>query len=206
MPMNATMPTRFKILAIAALAVALAGCKYETVPDPQLSKRDVELLALAPKKKQDKDAAPSRWRVSYASSYAPGTIVIENATRYLYFIEEGGTALRYKISTGQDSYIWRGEATVGRKVEWPRWVPGDEARKLNPSLPEIVQGGPKNPLGARGLYLFDDEGNDTQYRIHGTNEPESIGRSVSLGCIRMHNIDAIDLYNRVKIGSRVVVR
>jgi lipoprotein-anchoring transpeptidase ErfK/SrfK len=194
-------------LIACAAAVLLSGCKFESVPDPSLSKRDVELLALAPSDQQRPgDQFFGRYRVSNSTGEAPGTIVVESLERKLYFVEDGDTALRYPISVGQDAYRWTGEATIGRKEEWPRWIPGDEARKLKPELPEYVEGGPKNPLGARGLYLFDADGNDTQIRIHGTNEPSSIGRAVSLGCIRMRNIDAIDLFNRVKMGAKVIVR
>ncbi len=100
---------------------------------------------------------------------------------------------------------WSGTAVVGRKVEWPSWTPGNTAARWCRHA-GVVQGGPNNPLGARGIYLYDEKGRDTEYRIHGTNEPEMIGMPVSLGCIRMHNIDAIDLYNRVKVGAKVVVR
>jgi lipoprotein-anchoring transpeptidase ErfK/SrfK len=197
-----------RLLLVAAAAVfALTGCKFESVPDPTLSKRDVELLALAPSDNVDpSDTLKGRYRVSNPTGEAPGTIVVESADRKLYYIEEDGSALRYRISVGQDAYRWTGEATVGRKEEWPRWFPGDEARRLKPELPEFVEGGPLNPLGARGLYLIDENGKDTEIRIHGTNEPSSIGRAVSLGCIRMRNIDAIDLFNRVKLGTRVIVR
>ncbi len=195
------------LLLLAAASLALAGCKFESVPDPSLSKRDVELLALSPQGKAiNEEQLKGRYRVSYFTSEKPGTIVVNSAERRLYLIEENGQALRYTISVGQDAYRWTGEAVIGDKQEWPRWHPGDEARKLKPELPEVVPGGPKNPLGARALYLHDANGKDTEIRIHGTNEPNSIGRAVSLGCIRMRNIDAIDLFNRVKLGTRVVVQ
>jgi lipoprotein-anchoring transpeptidase ErfK/SrfK len=132
-------------------------------------------------------------------------VVVDSDARFLYFVEEGGTVLRYEISPGEDAHRWSGVAYVGRKVEWPSWTPGPTARKMVPGLPGVVQGGPNNPLGARGIYLHDEKGRDTEYRIHGTNEPDMIGFPVSLGCIRMHNIDAIDLYNRIKVGAKVVV-
>jgi lipoprotein-anchoring transpeptidase ErfK/SrfK len=137
---------------------------------------------------------------------AAGTIVIDNDARFLYLIEEGGTALRYEISPGMESHQWRGTANIGRLAEWPQWTPGKGARTMAPGLPAVVPGGPNNPLGARALYLHDDKGRDTEFRIHGTNEPDMIGQPVSLGCIRMHNIDVIDLYNRTKMGAKVVVR
>jgi lipoprotein-anchoring transpeptidase ErfK/SrfK len=203
-----TMFSRLARIAFAGgLCLAAAACNFASFPDPQLSARDVQLLALAPKSlNRDLDPARARYRMPNPTrEKAPGTIVVDTQARFLYFVEEGGTALRYEISPGEEAHQWTGVATVGRKVEWPSWTPGPTARKMNPGLPGSVPGGPENPLGARGIYLHDDRGRDTEYRIHGTNEPDMIGLPVSLGCIRMHNIDAIDLYNRVKIGSKVVV-
>jgi lipoprotein-anchoring transpeptidase ErfK/SrfK len=191
-------------MAVLVAATALAGCKMETVGDPTLSKRDVQLMSQAPNKATT-DTDKARYRVSYLTQEEPGTIIINSAERKLYFVEEGGTAMRYSISVGQDAYRWTGTAKIGGLQEWPDWIPGEEARKLKPELPERVKGGPLNPLGSRAIYLHDEKGKDTEYRIHGTNEPNSIGRAVSLGCIRMRNIDAIDLYGRVKIGNKVIV-
>jgi lipoprotein-anchoring transpeptidase ErfK/SrfK len=194
-----------KVLLAAGLAVMLAGCKYETIADPALKGRDLELMALAPPMPSEIDPIRARYRIQNPTSEkAPGTIVVNSNEKFLYLIEEGGTALRYPIAVGQDAFIWSGTAVIGRKAEWPSWTPGNDARSINPSLPGTVPGGPQNPLGARAIYLYDD-GKDTLYRIHGTNEPESIGRNQSLGCIRMYNIDVIDLYNRVKEGAKVVV-
>jgi lipoprotein-anchoring transpeptidase ErfK/SrfK len=200
------MRYRSIMTAVAAL-LALSGCKFESVPDPTLSSRDVQLLAMvAPDAPRAPDQFFGRYRVSNTTGEAPGTIVVNSAERKLYFVEDDATALRYPISVGQDAYRWTGEAVIREKREWPDWIPGDEARKLRPELPERVPGGGLNPLGARALYMFDENGKDTEIRIHGTNEPSSIGRAVSLGCIRMRNIDAIDLYNRVKMGAKVIVR
>ena len=202
------MTLRSFIVMLPLLGVALSACdsKYEAFADPSLSAHDAQLLALAPQPpKTGIDPYRGRFRIRNATGEAPGTVVIDTDTRFLYLVEDNGTALRYPISPGADAYQWKGRATVGRKAEWPGWTPGPEARRLSPGLPGTVAGGPLSPLGSRGLYLY--EGNkDTQYRIHGTNEPELIGEAVSLGCIRMQNIDAIDLYNRVKVGSPVVVR
>ncbi len=194
------------LLVVFAAGLALSGCKFESVPDPTLSKRDVQLLALGPQDGPRGDQFFGRYRVTNTTGEKPGTIVVNSAEKKLYFVEDENTALRYPISVGQDAYKWTGEAVIGNKQEWPDWIPGDEARKLRPTLPERVKGGGLNPLGARALYLHDENGKDTEIRIHGTNEPSSIGRAVSLGCIRMRNIDAIDLYNRVKIGAKVIVR
>lgn len=198
----------FKTCLTACAMLSLAACNYASFPDPKLSSRDVELLALTPPS-LNRDLDPSRARFRLPNSTGekvPGTIVIDNDARFLYFVEEGGMALRYEISPGMDSHQWRGTSTIGRKMEWPNWTPGTEARKMAPGLPGVVPGGPLNPLGARALYLHDEKGKDTEYRIHGTNEPEMIGQPVSLGCIRMHNLDVIDLFNRAKIGGKVVVR
>ena len=133
-----------------------------------------------------------------------GTIVIDTSSRHLYLVQPGGGAIRYGIGVGRQGFTWKGVARVGRKTEWPRWIPPKEMLKRRPDLPDEMEGGLDNPLGARALYLF--QGNkDTLFRIHGTNEPDSIGKAVSSGCIRMMNADAIDLYERVKVGTRVVV-
>lgn len=135
---------------------------------------------------------------------AAGTIVIDTSSRHLYLVQPGGGAIRYGIGVGRQGFAWRGVARVGRKSEWPRWIPPKEMLKRRPDLPDEMDGGLDNPLGARALYLF--QGNkDTLFRVHGTNEPDSIGKAVSSGCIRMLNADAIDLYERVKVGTRVVV-
>jgi lipoprotein-anchoring transpeptidase ErfK/SrfK len=196
-----------KALGVAVLAtLALAACRHEVFPDPPLSARDQELLALMPAPNRNADTFRARYRMRDTTGKPPGTIVIDSDAKFLYFVENGGTMLRYEISVGAQEYVWRGEATIRRKAEWPNWVPMDEARRLNPNLPRVVPGGPENPMGARALYLYDDEGKDTYIRIHGTNEPEYIGQNVSLGCVRMHNVDAIDLFNRAPIGTRVIVR
>ncbi len=134
----------------------------------------------------------------------PGTIVIDTSARHLYLVQPGGGAIQYGIGVGRDGFAWKGIARVGRKTEWPRWIPPKEMLKRRPDLPEEMEGGLDNPLGARALYLFQGD-KDTLFRIHGTNEPDSIGKAVSSGCIRMMNADAIDLYERVKVGTRVVV-
>ncbi len=134
----------------------------------------------------------------------PGTIVIDTNSRHLYLIRPNGRAVQYGIGVGRQGFTWKGNARVGRKQEWPRWIPPKEMLARRPDLPESMDGGLENPLGARALYLF--QGNkDTLFRIHGTNEPNTIGQAVSSGCIRMMNADVIDLYQRVSVGTRVVV-
>ena len=154
-----------------------------------------------------------RTRVYYGRGERPGTIVVDPRSRYLYFVEGGGTAIRYGVGVGRQGFSWSGVATVGDKQEWPDWYPPKEMIARRPDLlrqlSELqsglgVPGGPRNPLGARALYLWQNN-KDTLYRIHGTNEPWTIGTNVSSGCIRMINQDAIDLYARTPIGTRVVV-
>ncbi len=138
--------------------------------------------------------------VEYHGKEEPGTVVIDTPNKFLYLVQGGGHALRYGIGVGRPGFTWSGEHKISAKKEWPDWVPPDEMLGRQPGLPHFVAGGPCNPLGARALYL-----GSTLYRIHGSNEPWTIGQNVSSGCIRMRNEDVIDLYGRVKVGARVVV-
>ncbi|WP_425532087.1 L,D-transpeptidase [Ancylobacter crimeensis] len=142
----------------------------------------------------------SRQIVLYPSGEAPGTIVINTSEHYLYLVLGEGKALRYAVGVGREGFAWSGTQYITRKKEWPDWRPPQEMLERRPDLPAYMPGGPENPLGARALYL-----GDTLYRIHGSNEPETIGRSVSSGCIRMLNDDVEDLYERVDIGTKVKV-
>lgn len=194
-----------RLTPLLLVAVLLGGC-YRAVPEPSISGRDKELLALAPFGEIDLDFMP--YRIKDPTGEKPGTVIVDTGSRHLYLVLEGGEAIRYGVSVGDEAFKWSGQALVGRKAEWPRWTPPAEMIARWPHLaPRAggMEGGPDNPLGARALYLYQD-GRDTLYRIHGTNEPENIGRAVSSGCIRMRNIDAIDLFNRVPVGARVVVR
>jgi lipoprotein-anchoring transpeptidase ErfK/SrfK len=141
-----------------------------------------------------------RQQVDYHGKEAPGTIVIDTPHHFLYLVEEGGKAMRYGVGVGRPGFAWSGTHTVSAKKEWPDWVPPEEMIERQPYLPHFISGGPNNPLGARALYL-----GSTLYRIHGSNEPWTIGKNVSSGCIRMRNADVIDLYARVKVGTKVVV-
>ena len=134
------------------------------------------------------------------SGYSPGTIVVSTSERRLYYVLGNGTAIRYGVGVGRPGFTWAGTKTVARKAEWPDWTPPAQMLKRRPDLPRHMVGGEANPLGARAMYL-----GGTLFRIHGSNEPETIGTAVSSGCIRMTNADVIDLYNRVKVGTRVVV-
>jgi lipoprotein-anchoring transpeptidase ErfK/SrfK len=145
--------------------------------------------------------------VNYKTKQYPGTIIIDTSARHLFIVLEGGKAIRYGIAVGRDGFRWGGMADVGRKVMWPKWTPPKEMIDRKPELAKWktgMPGGPENPLGARALYLFRD-GRDTLYRIHGTNEPASIGKAASSGCIRMFNQDVVELYRRTPVGSRVLV-
>jgi lipoprotein-anchoring transpeptidase ErfK/SrfK len=138
--------------------------------------------------------------VDYPAREVPGTIVIDTPHTYLYFVLGNGKAMRYGIGVGRDGFTWSGVQNVARKTEWPDWNPPAEMLQRQPYLPRFMAGGPGNPLGARAMYL-----GNTVYRIHGTNQPSTIGGHVSSGCIRMTNEDVIDLYDRVQVGAKVVV-
>ncbi|MCG7392611.1 L,D-transpeptidase [Microvirga sp. ACRRW] len=139
--------------------------------------------------------------VSFNGRYAPGTIVVSTSERRLYYVMGDGKALRYGVGVGRPGFTWGGSNTITMKREWPDWRPPAEMLKRRPDLPRYMKGGLDNPLGARAMYL-----GSTIYRIHGSNEPETIGEAVSSGCIRMTNEDVIDLYNRAKVGARVIVQ
>jgi lipoprotein-anchoring transpeptidase ErfK/SrfK len=138
--------------------------------------------------------------VEYPTNEKPGTIVIDTPNKFLYFVQEDGKAIRYGIGVGRPGFEWAGVKSISAKKEWPDWRPPKEMLARRPDLPEYMEGGPRNPLGARAMYL-----GSTLYRIHGSNEPDTIGTAVSSGCIRMRNEDVIDLYEKVKVGTKVIV-
>ena len=150
-----------------------------------------------------------RAEVDYETAEKPGTIVIDTKEHFLYLVEDGGKAMRYGVGVGREGFGWKGDVRIGSKQEWPRWFPPKEMivreRAKGRILEEMMEGGPGNPLGARALYLYDGE-KDTLFRIHGTTEPHTIGKNVSSGCIRMANLDVIDLYDRVPVDAKVVVQ
>jgi len=141
-----------------------------------------------------------RQEVAYAGRQSPGTVVIDTADKFLYLVEDGGRAMRYGIGVGRPGFMWAGAKTITRKAEWPDWTPPSDMLVRRPDLPRHMDGGIANPLGARALYL-----GSSLYRIHGTNEPYTIGTNVSSGCIRLVNDDVADLYSRVRVGTRVIV-
>ena len=142
-----------------------------------------------------------RSTVNFAGSYAPGTIYINTAERRLYLVLANGQALRYGIGVGRDGFRWGGTHRISAKKEWPGWTPPAQMLRRRPDLPRHMPGGIENPLGARAIYL-----GSTLYRIHGSNEPETIGQAVSSGCFRMTNEDVTDLYSRVSVGTPVIVK
>lgn len=188
-------------LACAALpAPAIASSKWfaGTVVDNGFSYRATNFDVIKP-----------QWRrqmVKYLSPESPGTVVIDTRNHYLYWIWENNTALRYGVGVGREGFQWFGRAQVRRKALWPRWIPPAEMLQRQSDLPRLVEGGAaNNPLGPRALYLHNDDGADTGYRVHGTLEPWSIGSNVSSGCIRMFPEDIVDLYQRCPVGTRVSV-
>jgi lipoprotein-anchoring transpeptidase ErfK/SrfK len=207
------MKTNVVVLGIVAAAAALtAGCQSMSVvqgglPDPKLTERDRQMMALA---EPDEYRIPTvRSIVSYQTQERPGTIVIDTNANYLYYILPGGQAVQYRIASGAEYMGWTGRANVHVMKEWPTWMPTASIMERWPQFKVYLSHGPlqgqwDNPLGARALYLFQND-RDTLIRIHGTNEPSEIGQHVSSGCIRMRNMDVIDLYNRVHVGTTVVV-
>jgi lipoprotein-anchoring transpeptidase ErfK/SrfK len=174
------------------------------VPDANFTARDRQQLANPPYRQAWIQPAYQRQVVRYHRKEAPGTILVDTDARYVYYVLPEGRAIRYGAIVGEDGQAWSGVATVGRKAEWPGWTPTEgEKRRLGP-LPNYVEGGAHNPMGARALYLYAG-GQDTLYRIHGTNQPGYIGHAISSGCIRLTNEDIIDLYSRVRMGALVVV-
>ncbi len=200
------MAARGLSVVLLGVGLVLGGCMQSTVEpasEANLTVRDKKLLAAAPYEKVNIPEPYKRHIVAYHRKETPGTIVIDSDARYLYYVLDGGKAIRYGVTVGEEALAWSGVAKVGRKAEWPTWTPTADIKKRM-DVPNFVSGGPQNPMGARALYLY--AGNkDTLYRIHGTNQPEYIGQAISSGCIRLTNEDVIDLYNRTKEGAVVVV-
>jgi lipoprotein-anchoring transpeptidase ErfK/SrfK len=196
------------------LAIAAGGCFR---PDPARAARDTKesdwIVGIIPDKPYDIELInmrkiPQQYHrqdVRFAGREPPGSIVVDAPNRYLYYVQQGGRAIRFGIAVGREGAAWRGSAVIGRKAVWPTWTPTANMRRRNPKLPVQVRGGPENPLGARALYLYQN-GRDTLYRIHGTNEPWSIGKAASSGCIRMLNEYVFELYGSVGQGTPVIVR
>ncbi|WP_213287815.1 L,D-transpeptidase [Bradyrhizobium sp. sGM-13] len=207
---NLSIPSRFAAAAFGALAIGATAFstpataaplplfpfflpQIEAAPPP---------VAAAPEE-EERFELPARLRrqvVNYYTREAPGTIIIDTPNTYLYLVLGNGQAMRYGIGIGRDGFTWSGTQTITRKAEWPAWTPPPQMIARQPYLPRHMTGGPGNPLGARAMYL-----GGTIYRIHGTNDPSTIGTRVSSGCLRLTNEDVIDLYSRVSVGTKVIV-
>jgi lipoprotein-anchoring transpeptidase ErfK/SrfK len=192
---------------LAGLPLMLAGCassyneqsNYAAVPNEEFPLRQVPIDKIKPELR--------RTEVAYETSKPAGTVIVDTPERRAYYVLGNGRAIRYGVGVGREGLAFSGDAYVGRKAEWPTWTPTANMMRREPryrALAGGMPGGPMNPLGARAMYLYRG-GNDTHFRIHGTNQPESIGHAMSSGCVRMMNHDVIDLYNRVNVGAKVFV-
>jgi len=204
-------------LLLGAIAVApLAACQTAQTPPQAAAEADPYAgwyigsmpdqphnVPLVDRSKMD--AKYHRQTVAYNGPEKPGSIVVDIDERLLYLVQPDNKAIRYGVGVGKQGFSWKGIATVGRKGVWPAWSPTKTMVSLKPDLPRHVEAGLDNPLGARALYLYQD-GRDILFRIHGTNEPWSIGQAVSSGCVRMLNEDVVDLYERVPVGTTVYVK
>ncbi|OJY74129.1 MULTISPECIES: L,D-transpeptidase [unclassified Rhizobium] len=204
------------------ISLALAGCTTTTMPSTAVTRPLEQPQAASASytaETDEKFPVPEidaseinprnlRKQVNYRTPYPPGTIVVDTKNRFVYLVQEGGKAIRYGVGVGREGLEFTGTANIAWKQAWPRWTPTPDMIRRDPQRyarwADGMEGGPQNPLGARALYLFKN-GKDTLFRIHGTNEPQSIGHAVSSGCIRMMNQDVIDLYRRVPPGTKVVV-
>jgi lipoprotein-anchoring transpeptidase ErfK/SrfK len=222
MPLDAPFSRRHFLMGGASLsALTLAGCATTDLPENVRSVSTINPYYLAmyapsfteqyPLPAVDLSQIDPRYlraEVDDPTGERPGTIVVRTAERYLYLVEEGGRAMRYGVGVGKEGFAWSGHGHVGRKAEWPTWTPPAEMVRRDPNAAPWaggMPGGTNNPLGARAMYIYNQSGADTLYRIHGTNDPPSIGHAVSSGCIRLIDQDVIDLYGRVPVGTRVLV-
>jgi lipoprotein-anchoring transpeptidase ErfK/SrfK len=188
---------RILMLAAGALASLVLASAAQAAQDTS--------IFLFPPGQASSDGRPlvspiPRETISYDGPYAPGTIVVNTGERRLYYVLPGHEAIKYGVGVGRPGFTWAGRSRIANKREWPDWTPPPQMLKRRPDLPRHMEGGIDNPLGARAMYIA-----GTLYRIHGSNEPDTIGQAVSSGCIRMTNDDVTDLYSRVKVGAPVVV-
>jgi lipoprotein-anchoring transpeptidase ErfK/SrfK len=193
-----SMPLRYRLFF---LTFAIAVLSLSAPPRALAQTGSDEQPGYVPN--ADEEQLDPKWEktvVFFRSAEAPGTVIVNTNERYLYVVQPGGRALRYGIGVGRDGFQWQGLVKITKKQEWPDWTPPPEMIQRQPYLPRWMAGGPGNPLGARALYL-----GHTEYRIHGTNMPQTIGTKVSSGCFRLTNPDVTDLYNRVPIGTKVIV-
>jgi lipoprotein-anchoring transpeptidase ErfK/SrfK len=199
------MGMKSRVVLRGALAVAItvmASCLFASIAAAQQVANAEEETIRAPSTDEDSlIPTDTRQIVPFHTTEAPGTIIIDTGERYLFLVQQKDLAIRYGIGVGRIGFQWSGVERISQKEEWPDWRPPAEMVGRQPYLPRFMAGGPGNPLGARALYL-----GHSVFRIHGTNQPETIGHAVSSGCFRLANADVIDLYNRVKVGAKVLVR
>jgi lipoprotein-anchoring transpeptidase ErfK/SrfK len=199
-----TLSRRLFIASLAAAAAVPPAFADDEIPSPDLSQEPFPV-------KDDENKIEYKYRrrqMAYNTSEAPGTIIVDPKARFLYYVVGNGQAIRYGVSVGKQGRTWSGAATIGRMEKWPTWTPTPEHLaefpKLAKYIPGGMPGGLDNPMGARALYLFQGDV-DTVYRIHGTYDPSFIGRKKTAGCVSLLNVDIIDLFNRVQMGTKVVV-
>jgi lipoprotein-anchoring transpeptidase ErfK/SrfK len=204
---------RIKVFGLAALGIclaALAAPNMSAATTPTViegpsgadeMKVDDQPGYVPSAESEQLDPQYQRQMVFYRTTEPPGTIIVQTSEKYLYLVQGGNRALRYGIGVGRDGFQWKGLVKIARKQEWPDWRPPPEMIERQPYLPRFMAGGPGNPLGARAMYL-----GATVYRIHGTNQPDTIGHAVSSGCFRLVNADVIDLYDRVPVGTKVIIK
>ena len=190
-----------KLRQLIWMSVAVIGLMLPTLPSYAQQQDTGDEPGLVADEGYQLDPEWQKQMVLYRTTEAPGTIIVSTAERHLYLIQPGGRAIRYGIGVGRDGFQWQGLVNITKKAEWPDWTPPPEMIARQPYLPRFMAGGPGNPLGARAMYL-----GATVYRIHGTNQPWTIGTKISSGCFRLVNADVADLYDRVPVGTKVVVR
>ena len=194
--------TNFRLLALAILvAFNVAGASSHAFAQGREMNIGDQPGYVPNEAEEELPPEYKRTMVLYRTTEAPGTIIIATSDRFLYLIQGGGRALRYGIGVGREGFQWQGLQKISRKQEWPDWTPPPEMIARQPYLPRFMAGGPGNPMGARALYL-----GGTVYRIHGTNQPQTIGSAVSSGCFRLVNADVTDLFDRVPVGTKVIIR
>jgi lipoprotein-anchoring transpeptidase ErfK/SrfK len=193
---------RFRLVSLAVFVAAMLGATPHAFAQGREMMNIGDQPGYVPSEAEE-DLSPEykRTAVFYRTTEPPGTIIISTSDRFLYLIQGNGRALRYGIGVGREGFQWQGLQKITRKQEWPDWTPPPEMIARQPYLPRFMAGGPGNPMGARALYL-----GTTVYRIHGTNQPQTIGSAVSSGCFRLVNADITDLYDRVPVGTKVIVR
>jgi lipoprotein-anchoring transpeptidase ErfK/SrfK len=191
----------FSIPAVLAAFLALPAAAQGAKPQPETMDIGDEPGRVSTEEVTITEGPFARQMVFFRSSEPPGTLIVHTSERFDYVVQGNNRALRYGIGVGREGFQWSGLVKVSRKSEWPDWRPPPEMLQRQPYLPRFMAGGPGNPMGARALYL-----GSTVFRIHGTNQPETIGQSISSGCFRLANGDIIDLYDRVQVGTKVVVR